>query len=302
MKHTIAALALALAACSSAPPAAVQDAGPAKPPPAPLTLELYDVTDLANDVPDYPGPGEPPAANGTQLAASLARGLVSAGGVEVKNGLLVVKAAEPEQHSIGGALGMLRRRKEFLVTVQARFVTTGKALDGNARLHSALLPSAVVDRLVASTERGSVLSAPRLTCVNAQRSHIVIASQLAYIKGYEVRFNRAGEPAPDPEVGVANIGLAVGVRPALLGESGPVLLGDLRIALSEPRLDPPKVDSVRTPFGVVERPDVMEHAFVLNPVLRADETLVVGPLPRPWSKSADLWVVVSCTTEKAEEK
>lgn len=72
----------------------------------------------------------------------------------------------------------------------------------------------VILRAVEKSERATLLTAPRLTVYNTQRSNITLVNQISYIKDYDVEVAQTASIA-DPVVGIIQDGLVLDVRPTI---------------------------------------------------------------------------------------
>lgn len=69
-------------------------------------------------------------------------------------------------------------------------------------------------RALNKTEKATQVSAPRVTAFNAQRAHILVAEQQAYIRDYDVEIATSAA-AYDPIIGIVQDGLVLDVRPII---------------------------------------------------------------------------------------
>ena len=69
-------------------------------------------------------------------------------------------------------------------------------------------------RALSKQEKATQVSAPRVTAFNAQRAHILVAEQQAYIQDYDVEIATAAA-AYDPIIGIVQDGLVLDVRPII---------------------------------------------------------------------------------------
>ena len=72
----------------------------------------------------------------------------------------------------------------------------------------------LVLRALNKTEKATQVSAPRVTAFNAQRAHILVAEQQAYIRDYDVEIATSAA-AYDPIIGIVQDGLVLDVRPII---------------------------------------------------------------------------------------
>ncbi len=221
---------------------------------------------------------------------------------ELNGDLLEVHATAVEHETVSRVLRSLRNRPDEMVSVVIRFIETSEDLSpGKAGINASRLSSKEVDeRLkgVLAGKGGRSATAPRLTVFNAQRSHVMFASEMAYVSEYEVTFDKNGKGAPTPLIGMAKTGRFVSLRPLIVSsEKGEVLLEDLRIVLAD---RPAAVKKDETPLGVVEDPQVRSLKLQLSPRLSNGESLVVGPLTKPWCKEGDpkVWLLITCEIVK----
>lgn len=235
-----------------------------------LTLEVYDVRDLAAGPPqDFPGTeirleeapaptvDAPPAEPVDMLAA--VRGLPGLDWtpprtIESTNGTLVVRQDPAGQARIREWLQARRAEIGRLVAVEAYFLARpGTSPTGEAGLRP--LAAAEGEALLADARRdtgATLVCAPRLTLFDGQRGNIQLLNQISYVSGYEAEvFPHGAAGAPEPVVKIAQEGQILEVRGAI-GEDGRVVLEvDSQLA----RILKP-ISSSQTPEGVVQRPDV----------------------------------------------
>lgn len=72
----------------------------------------------------------------------------------------------------------------------------------------------IVTRMLQKDERLTLLSAPRLTAFNTQRSNVMILQQRSYIKDYNVEL-ASGIRAYDPVIGTLQEGMVLDIRPII---------------------------------------------------------------------------------------
>lgn len=72
----------------------------------------------------------------------------------------------------------------------------------------------MVLRAVEKSERATLMTAPRLTVYNTQRSNITLVNQISYIRDYDVEVAQTASIA-DPVVGIIQDGLVLDVRPTI---------------------------------------------------------------------------------------
>ncbi len=271
-----------------------------------LKLELYDIQGVLAGVQDFPGPFDRAPAGGpgrleVEHLLPVVRALVAPPGrCEFQNGLLVVRATVDEHQSVRGLLEVFWRRTSVLIAVTARVVSTTEGLDGRNAPHAARLSAADAAALLKRIEadgKSKVLSAPKLTVYNRQLSNILIGSQVSYIKSFEARID-GDTVVYDPVIATATTGQSIEVRPELKAWEKPEVRLDLGITLSERRTDTPR--EIETPHGKIQDPEIQTLETVLTPKLKEGETLLVGPLSRPWSRKDDpkLWLLLSLTVVK----
>jgi hypothetical protein len=205
-------------------------------------LERYDVRDLADQIQDFPGPFDPPVEKGAalkgRLAALFSTALTPASKTELKGDFLEVRAKAAEHETVRRVLRSLRNRLDEMIRVEMRFIETTEDLSpGKAGMNASRLSAKEVDERLKkflAGKKGHSITAPRLTVFHAQRSHVMFATEMAYISEYEVSFDRSGKGEPTPVIGMAKTGRFVSLRPVIMSdEKGEVLLEDLRIVLAE---------------------------------------------------------------------
>ncbi len=88
----------------------------------------------------------------------------------------------------------------------------------------------MVLRALEKSQKGTVVSAPRVTAFNTQRAHVLVADQQAYIKDFDVEI-ATNSVAYDPIVGVVQSGLVLDVRPIISNDRKYITL-ELRPAVA----------------------------------------------------------------------
>lgn len=135
-------------------------------------------------------------------------------------------------------------------SILQRFLQTVWGTAGGLTLQYLLVDDVSVSailKMVQKTNRGHLLSAPKLTLFNTQRGNTLISNQLAYIRDFNVQIGGA-QIVPDPEIGVVNDGVSMDVRPIVSPDRRFITL-ELRptVALLVPR--PPSIATIPTVIG-----------------------------------------------------
>lgn len=272
-------------------------------------LELYDILDLIAGRRDFPGidvslardsKGSGVVVESVDRSADLyvpaVRALISpASSATLKDGVLAVRATEEEHRSIRDLLGVYRRRLGLLVTVEARFINSPVALREEAAAASFVrLPDAEADGLIkkAATGGAEVLMSPKLTLHNGQLAFIFVGEQMAHVREFELTPGADGKLRAEPVVEVSKTGTWLEIRAVVKNaEKEEILLENLKLLLAEPK-QKGKVRTIETPYGKIEDPEVQTIKLSISSGLKAGESLLIGPLSRPWSAKDDpkLWV------------
>jgi type II secretory pathway component GspD/PulD (secretin) len=112
-------------------------------------------------------------------------------------------------------------------------------------------------RAVRKTEKAVIVSAPRVTVFNTQRSNIFIATQRAYIQDFDVEVTTAAF-ALDPIIGYVQDGIVLDVRPIISNDRRYVTM-ELRTTFADFQgfrvvlIDPPINAVLQLPFLVLEK-------------------------------------------------
>jgi hypothetical protein len=226
-------------------------------------LKIYDIRDLTEPIPDFPGPWlrfEVGGASGggapglclvdmdeddlSRSAESIAEFIsvrVQPGNwdaslgtsIEERGGKLVI-VATPEMHGeIVGLLDRVRRAERRMVTIRVRVLrvprdlvkeTLARGGAGGIFERAALEP---FDEL-ARAEPERLLASTRFTCFNGQRAHGWGARTRSYVADYEI----SGDDY-DPVIRQISEGLLADARPLLSDDGGSVLL-EARLAYTPP--------------------------------------------------------------------
>jgi hypothetical protein len=126
----------------------------------------------------------------------------------------------------------------------------------------------------------TAVTSPMLTLLDRQRGSLTVFSQVAYVSGYAVE-QRGNSLVADPEVGVAQDGLLVLVRPTLdAARTRAVLEIDLVDASLE---QPLRDEELRLPGGLapveIQRPSCLIQRLNTRAEIPLGGTLVLGAHP-----------------------
>ncbi len=273
-------------------------------------LELFDITDLLAYKVNLPGVDVSLARDsvGTSAAAMniarptavfvpALRALLSPrSSVELKEGILVVRAMEDELRSVRDLLAVYRRRLDQLVTVEAQILTSSADLRGDQGallLSRHPLEEAVGIRRKAGTDKGSVLHAPKLTLLNGQQGRFSAGELTEYVREFQLKIDSSGKLRATPLKDVALSGLTLEFKPVVKdAEKKEILLDEVTITLTAPRQK--TFRTITTPYGAVEDPEIQKFSVSLHPTVKEDEVLLAGPFSKPWSGKDDpkVWILI----------
>ena len=124
-------------------------------------------------------------------------------------------------------------------------------------------------RAVEKTERATLLTAPRLTVYNTQRSNITLVNQISYIKDYDVEVAQTASIA-DPVVGIIQDGLVLDVRPTISNDRRFVTL-ELRPTVAN-LIEP--IRTITTTLGSQTQPVTIQLPEL---IVQSAETTVTVP-------------------------
>jgi len=127
----------------------------------------------------------------------------------------------------------------------------------------------VILRAVEKSERASLLTAPRLTVYNTQRSNITLVNQISYIKDYDVEVAQTASIA-DPVVGIIQDGLVLDVRPTISNDRRFVTL-ELRPTVAK-LIEP--IRTITTTLGSQTQPVTIQLPEL---IVQSAETTVTVP-------------------------
>ncbi|MHC4470986.1 MAG: hypothetical protein ACYS99_08475 [Planctomycetota bacterium] len=290
----------------------------------PLVIEfhMYDVRDLVQRLPDYPGrelnlvpsggfgfgfddgeEAEPMAFYEGDAIADMIRENVAPASwdelsrveVQYRNGVILVNHTPGIHARIAKLLDRLRGRAASQITVGMRLLSLKDAtlravLGGEA---GSVLSEAAAGRLEEAIRRGQARLVRRgtVTCTNTQRVSLNDLAMVSYVQDYDVEIAQ-GASIPDPIVQTINEGFVGDVRPTIAGDGDLVVLEVRANAASLVR----PVGSLDTPCGEVETPKV-EHLRVKTTVgLPIGRTAVIGGALSDGDKDALLLVVTPVAT------
>ncbi len=152
----------------------------------------------------------------------------------------------------------------------------GLANQGGLGLHFRLLQDYelnLVIRALEKTQKGTVVTAPRVTAFNTQRAHILVADQQAYIKDYDVEI-ATNSVAFDPIVGIVQSGLALDVRPIISNDRRYLTL-ELRPAVAALAL-PIRTTLVASTFDAF---GILHQVFIQLPELNLQQAQTTIRMP-----------------------
>lgn len=152
----------------------------------------------------------------------------------------------------------------------------GLSNQGGLGLHFRLLNDYelnLVVRALEKTQKGTVVSAPRVTAFNTQRAHILVADQQAYIKDFDVEI-ATNSVAFDPIVGIVQSGLALDVRPIISNDRKYVTL-ELRPAVAALAL-PIRTTLVASTFDAF---GILHQVFIQLPELNLQQAQTTIRMP-----------------------
>ena len=124
-------------------------------------------------------------------------------------------------------------------------------------------------RAVEKSERATLLTAPRLTVYNSQRSNITVVNQISYIKDYDVEVAQTASIA-DPVVGIIQDGLVLDVRPTISNDRRFVTL-ELRPTVAK-LIEP--IRTITTTLGSQTQPVTIQLPEL---IIQSAETTVTVP-------------------------
>jgi len=255
--------------------------------PSAVRLEIYDVRDLI-------APGS--AVDGAILAELIQSNVGTRNGV-FQNGTFAVRASAGDHVGIRKTLDRVRKGDGSIITASIRIIISLQDLR-----------SAKSDALVARLKREDVLqlttrlmdesgfepaSIPRLSLFEGQAGHVFVGEQVSYVSQWRIAVGADGKGKPEPVSTIVNIGTTVTLVPSV--ENREICLDKLRIDLAEPRRLPPLMGKVETPHGTIQDPEIRTVQYDLNSPLRANETLLVGPLMKPWggAEASKVWLLIA---------
>ncbi len=137
----------------------------------------------------------------------------------------------------------------------------------------------LVLRAVEKTERATLMTAPRLTVYNTQRSNITLVNQISYIKDYDVEVAQTASIA-DPVVGIIQDGLVLDVRPTISNNRQFVTL-ELRPTVAN-LIEP--IRTITTTLGsqtqpvTIQLPELIVQSAETTVTVPDDGTVVIGGL------------------------
>lgn len=150
------------------------------------------------------------------------------------------------------------------------------ANQGGLGLHFRLLNDYelnMVVRALEKTQKGTVVTAPRVTAFNTQRAHILVADQQAYIKDFDVEI-ATNSVAFDPIVGIVQSGLALDVRPIISNDRKYVTL-ELRPAVAS-LAQPIRTTLVASTFDAF---GILHQVFIQLPELNLQQAQTTIRMP-----------------------
>jgi type II secretory pathway component GspD/PulD (secretin) len=170
-------------------------------------------------------------------------------------------------------------------------------------------------RATRKDEKSRVLTAPKLTVYNTQRANVFVASQIAYIRDYDIEIAQDAA-IPDPVVGTFQDGIALDVRPTISADRKYITL-ELRPTVAEQVQD--ITDSFVDIFPDPTRRAITVPVRIETPILRIQRvkttvtvpdggTLLVGGLTNIFDSSfnselpiaSDIPIVSFFTSRKAD--
>ncbi|MHC4252855.1 MAG: hypothetical protein ACYS9X_27370, partial [Planctomycetota bacterium] len=273
-----------------------------------VLLRIYDIRDLTEPIPDFPGPWLMLEVGGAQGGAAPGLCLVDTDAdedaasaesiaefisvrvqpgswdaslgtsIEERNGKLVI-VATPEMHAeIVGLLDQVRRAERRMVAVRVRALRVPRDLaertlerggTGGIFERAALEP---FERLV-RVEPERLLAGTRFTCFNGQRAHGRGARGRSYVADFEL----SGDEY-DPVIRQMSEGLLADVRP-LLSDDGESALVEVRLAYTPPGFA--KLREFRA-VGAPEEPGRAEDAGGAAPGrMRPEDVPTPGAVQEP---------------------
>ena len=130
-------------------------------------------------------------------------------------------------------------------------------------------------RATRKDEKSRVLTAPKLTVYNTQRANIFVASQIAYIRDYDIEIAQDAAIA-DPIVGTFQDGIALDVRPTISADRKYITL-EMRptVATSVQDITDSFIDFIADP----ERRVITQPLRIETPILRIQRTRSTVTVP-----------------------
>jgi len=226
--------------------------------------------------------------------------------VQLKDGILAVRATEEEHRGVRDLLKVFRRRLGLVVKVDVRMFQSAadpRETPSATFLNRLSPPEADQLRKKVEESKAGAYDFPTLTLHGGQEGTWHLVQQTAYVSEHTLTIDAKGKLLVDPVVSIASAGLTLSLRPVVKdADREEVLLEDLQISLSEPRRK--AFRTIETPYGKVEDPELQTTNVTLNALLKGNETLLAGPFLRPWSAPDDpkVWFVLHTRVEKPKEK
>ena len=198
---------------------------------------IYDLRDLVNVIPNFPGPilslatgssgrgGAPimtayqdlaffrPGTIEHMIKQSIQPGSWGANGtaLQEQNGQIIVWHVPGVQQQVEKLLAEVRAGCKQRISVHGLVVTTDQAGAARLRLRRSVeFTAEETEALVKAAGSKGVLAAAQVVCFNGQRVHLAAERQISYVSG----FTSSG-PSVIPNVGLGSEGWSLDVRPTL---------------------------------------------------------------------------------------
>jgi len=229
-----------------------------------VLLEVHDVRDLVSE--------------GRRLESLVGRVRAGAGeGLQTvqpnETGLLIVRGTRAALDRVRDILEEARRERMPLVTMQVWLIEVGKDRADRAAMGNAeFLDGADLLAEWTGREGVEVVSAPRLTCYDAQRAEIFSGTKVSTVVDFTVRREDGGRIV-DPVVEEILSGVKIGIRPvASLDRRFVTLVLDCHLVTPMPAPDPAPLSAAP---GIATR-EVREFRLRRSATLPDGKALLLG--------------------------
>lgn len=181
-----------------------------------IESRFINVTDdfLENVGVDWRGIGEGAAGNNDQNVLIPALDRNEAGGFNDNNGEAAFPAAGFFFNDSGDGKGDIRARTE---NIDNQGLGSRLNETGGLTLNLAFLDDIQLNMILRAIKKDAqveVMTAPRLTTFNTQRSNITVVNQISYIRDFDVEVAQSAYIA-DPVIGIVQDGVVLDVRPTI---------------------------------------------------------------------------------------